>query len=580
MATLHIHPDYAALLEANGLATFDALYAAGEASRVDGHRERSVSRLELRAPEGGVVIIYLKRWWGGAARRNWADVFRLRWPAPAAAREWSNLRRLRTAGVPVAEPVAWGQSSGPGKPRTLLAVREVRGSSLAFWLHQLTEGGEADSAAYSIDTVARATGRAIRRLHGAHFSFPDLYAKHVYLEDTGADEPRVVFIDAQRLRRYTRRRRAADLAALYATTQAPGVGRDDYMAALHAYLGQGQLDRKAQRLIRRIKRIARRIKGRGQDPHLIHARRVAPPGMAPLAEEKFVEVDGGRLHVNEAFRPVLEAASLLTLDAIMAFEGGATSRLAPGRSTVRVELPNPAGGTRALFIKRHTRVPLHAKIRRTMSLGPPLSMAVREARNIVRLTDVGIPTMRCAAIGEEFANSGRREQSCLITEEVPDAVQADVYFENTFGEEHSREAVAAKRRLIRALARLVRRFHANDFVHRDLYLCHILVRRQPSANPILHLIDLQRVERPRRGVRRRRIVKDLAALLFSSWPSPATHIRSRVFTDADRLRFAHAYFKTRRLGPDHKHLIHRVIRKARQIARHEQRCRARSAVQT
>jgi len=580
MATLHIHPDYAALLEANGLATFDALHAAGEASRVDGHRERSVSRIELRAPEGGVVVIYLKRRWGRAARRNWADVFRLRWPAPAAAREWSNLRRLRTAGVSVAEPVAWGQSSGPGEPRTLLAVREVRGPSLAFWLNQLTEGGEADSDTYSLDTVARAAGRAIRRLHDAHFSFPDLYAKHVYLEDTGADEPRVVLIDAQRLRRYTRRRRAADLAALYATTQAPGVSRDDYMAALHAYLGQDRLDRKVQRLIRRVKRIARRIKGRGQDPHLIQARRVAPPGMVPLAEEKFVEADGGRLHVNETFQPILEAASLITLDAIMAFEGGETSRLAPGRSTVRVELPDLAGGTRTLYIKRHTRPALRTKIRRTLGLGLPLSMAAREARNIVRLTDVGIPTMRCAAIGEEFANSGRREQSCLITEEVPDAVQADVYFENTFGEEHSREAVAAKRQLIRALARLVRRFHASGFVHRDLYLCHILVRPQPSANPILHLIDLQRVERQRRGVRRRRIVKDLAALLFSSWPSPATHICSRVFTDADRLCFAREYFETPHLMPQQKCLIRRVVRKARRIARHEQRRRARSAVQT
>jgi hypothetical protein len=329
--------------------------------------------------------------------------------------------------------------------------------------------------------------------------------------------------------------------------------------------------------------------------------------MVPLAEERFSTVDGGRLRVNEAFRPALESAGLATLDALMAFAGGETCRVGPGRRTVRAELADPAGGTRFLYIKRHDRVPWKTKIRRTLSLGDPISAAEHEARNIVRLIDAGIPTVRCAAVGWEFASGGLRERSCLVTEEVAGAVQADVYCEREFGKGGARGKTAAKRRLIRALGRLARQFHGSGFVHRDFYLCHVLVRPVGADDFVLHLIDLQRMMRFRRGgvpaspagstgreawrprgvpaspsaqrdlavggrgVPGRWIVKDLAALLFSSRPSPATFVRSAVFTDTDRMRFAREYFGTDRLSPAQKALVRRAVRKARRIEGHERR---------
>ena len=318
MDLFSIHPDYAALLEANGLASFDALFVAGDAGLVDGHQERSVSRVELRAASGEPVVIYLKRRWGRAAGRSWTDLLRLKCPACATAREWSNVQRLAAAGIPVSDPVAWGRAAGPEGPRTLLAVREVRGLSLASWLDRLTPGG-AEPGPHSVAQVAVAVGKAVRRLHDAGYSFPDLYAKHVFLEDAGGEAPRVVLIDVSRLRRYTPRRGAADLAALHATTQVPPVRKEDRLLLLRAYLGDRAADGDLERLARRVKHLSRRIAGRGRDPHLMPARHVAPPGMVPLAEERFSTVDGGRLRMNEAFRPALEAAGLSTLDALMAF---------------------------------------------------------------------------------------------------------------------------------------------------------------------------------------------------------------------------------------------------------------------
>jgi len=566
-----------ALLEANGLADFDALYAAAEQGRVDGHRWRSTSRLALRGADAGApVVVYVKRQWGRAARRPWTDLARLRWPDLPARREWENAQRLRAAGIPVAEPIAFGCAQGGAEPRSLIVFREVRGMSLAAYVFGLPAGADRGPAARARHAVARAVGEAVRRLHDAGLSFPDLYAKHVYIEAPDGPAPRIVLIDPQRLRRRTAGRAAADLAALLATATGPAVTRTDRLRMLRSYLGSPRAAR-ARRLIRIIERQAERIAGRGRDPHLLAERRAAPPGMVPLADETMTDIDGGHLRINEAFRPALEAAGLMTLGAIMDFQGGRPYRDVPGRLTVRAELEEPGGGRRAVYLKRHTRVPCRTALRRTVSLGEAVSCAMAEARNIVRLSDVGIPTMRIVAVGEELTDGGRRERSCLLTEEVPGAVQADDYCERTFGPDRSREAVAAKRRLVRGLAYLARRFHTAGFTHRDFYLCHFLVRAAAGEEPVLHLIDLQRVRRHRPGWGERRVVKDLAALLFSSMPSRATLIRSAVFTRTDRMRFARAYFETRRLGANHKRLIRQVVAKARRIARHAARREARLA---
>ena len=578
-----------ALLAANDLADFDALFAAADRHIIDGHRNRSVSRLELRDEAGRPVVVYVKRQWGRGAKRPWRDVVHLRWPEFPARREWRSALALRAAGIAVAEPIAFGHAAGPEGPRSLLACREVPGRSLAALLLALPDGPDRGPAARERHAMARAVGAAVRRLHDAGFSLPDLYAKHVYIERLESPEPRVVFIDPQRLRRFTPGRAMADLAALLATTMAPPACRGDHYRVLAAYMGTDRLTPEARARVGPVLARALRIAGRGLDPNLLASRRTAPPGLVPLAEEKPVLLDGGRLRVNEAFLPALEAAGLTSLDAIMAYRAGEPYRDVPGRLTVRAELADPAGGRLAVYIKRYSRVPWKTRLARLLRPGEPDSFAMAEGKNIVRLQDAGIATMRIVAIGEEVSGRGGSERSCLVTQEVPDAVQADTYFEAEFGPAAAGRKTAAKRRLIRAIADLARRFHAARFTHRDFYLCHFLVRSSPEekeSDPIsvkkvpdtfsgLHLIDLQRVQYHRRGVPERWIVKDLAALLFSSRPSAATHVRSRVFTRTDRMRFAREYFGTRRLAAEAKRLIRRATAKADAMARHERRRQAR-----
>jgi hypothetical protein len=340
---------------------------------------------------------------------------------------------------------------------------------------------------------------------------------------------------------------------------------------LLAYLGEQPLGAAARFLVRQIEWFAARMYGRGQDPNLLPSCRL---GMGSM---QLTAIDGGRLRVAESILPALQAAGLESLDALLAFSGGQSYRRKDGRSTLRVELQDPAGhtapmgGKRAVFIKRHTRVPWPLRLRRLVALKPPVSQAEAEGRCILRLTNYRIPTMLWLAVGENLSGRGWTERSCLITEEISGAAETDGYCEQTFGADRSRAAVAAKRRLIHTLARIARRFHAARLVHRDFYLCHFLVRARPGEEPALFLIDLQRVTFHPRGIPRRWLVKDLGSLLFSSWPGPGTRIRSAVFTHADAMRFAHEYFGVGRLTAEHKRLVRAVIAKARRIARREVR---------
>jgi hypothetical protein len=571
MGDLHIHPDARAMLEARGLASFDALWAAADQPAVDGHRTRSVARLDLVDAAGRPVAIYVKRLWGAGARGSWRDLLRLSIPQSSAEREWENTLALARAGVPVAAPVACGTEGSGDGARALIATREAPGWSLAAWLFAARH--ETPPAPAERRAVAEAVGRAVRRLHDAGLSFPDLYAKHLYLDRRPDGTWRVSLIDVARLRRRLPWRAAEDLAALLVSTEGQDVTHTDRLRVLLAYSGTDRLEAGARRFARRVLRLAARMPGRGRDPNYLDARRTAPPGVVPTADEVMTDVDGGRLRINEAFRPVLEAAGLTTLDALMTVGGGKVFRDKPGegRLTVELALSDPRGGECVVYLKRYTRVPWRLALRRTLGWNEPVSQARHEASCIVRLADQGIASMRRVAVGQELACGGRKERSCLVTERIAGAVEADRWVEQQFAGAITPEKADARRRFVLAVARLARRLHAARLVHRDFYLCHILVRPMEGGDPVLHVIDLQRMKWHRRRMPDRWRVKDLAALLFSSWPSAATHVRTDLFTREDWEAFAREYFGTDRFSWRQRLLMLRVYWKARLLYRRAMR---------
>lgn len=142
------------------------------------------------------------------------------------------------------------------------------------------------------------------------------------------------------------------------------------------------------------------------------------------------------------------------------------------------------------------------------------SAGQREFDNLNALAACGIAVPRAIDWCVERTAEGCR--SVVVMERVAHRVTLREHFVSVTARE--------RRDLVRELAGLVARMHAHGFVHRDLYLQHVLVRSRDGA---LVLIDAGRVRHWNRP-RARWFVKDLAALLHST---PAC------VSVPDRLRF-------------------------------------------
>ena len=235
------------------------------------------------------------------------------------------------------------------------------------------------------------------------------------------------------------------------------------------------------------------------------------------------------------WREALRAAGFRAVHHFLFPAGGRLLRRLPDRTNWTVAL-RADGRARTLFLK------CHEPPRRGV---PP---GVAEWRNHEWLHEQGLPVPEPVASGRDV--SGRSFFASLGIEE---AVALDTFLSDAGHRDRER---------VRRLAGLVRRLHALEVGHRDLYLCHVLLGAQGEE---LFLIDLQRlVGSPGRPLRQRWKVKDLAALHHSSSGLSAV-------TRHDRLRFVIAYLGKERLDPEARRWIRRVCRKARRMARHRPR---------
>ena len=147
-----------------------------------------------------------------------------------------------------------------------------------------------------------------------------------------------------------------------------------------------------------------------------------------------------------------------------------------------------------------------------------------------KLVDLGINTLVVAAFGVRGKNPARR-QSFIVTDEIVDAISLEDFCSEWA--EHS-PAFGQKLTLLKDVASLARKLHVGGVVHRDFYLCHILLNRGPgNTHGSLVLIDLHRAL-IRKQTSYRSLVKELGALYFSSMD---IGLSSR-----DYLRFLAIYF--------------------------------------
>ena len=278
-------------------------------------------------------------------------------------------------------------------------------------------------------------------------------------------------------------------------------------------------------------------------------------------------VSHSNLKVVAGYETLLKSHGLDSLDALFTLRDAELldkPGLEPWRQRLRVALDDD-GRRRTFYLKRFRQPPRSAlrDVRRSGSGAN--SVAGAEWMWMHRLSRDGITCVAPVAFGEEF-RAGREYRSAILSAEVP-----GVSLE-TWSRQCGSTNASAARGLIEPVARLVARFHAKGYVHRDLYLSHLFYDASAAPSEGFHLIDLQRVKRPS-CCRLRWIVKDLASLNYSTPTGVATR--------TDRLRWLRLYLEAtdsfddraagRSVTKAARRLIYRIDRKTRRIARHDRR---------
>jgi heptose I phosphotransferase len=200
-----------------------------------------------------------------------------------------------------------------------------------------------------------------------------------------------------------------------------------------------------------------------------------------------------------------------SFDELMALDGQIYRAIAR-RKTFKFERNG-----QAYFAKIHQGVGWGEILKNLIRLRLPVLGAKNEYDAIAALTAINVNTMTLAAYGQRGWNPAELE-SVVITESLEPSMSLEDYCADW---RLNKPDFKLKQALICQVASMSKRMHGQGINHRDLYICHFLMKEgalEQFANGMdicLYLIDLHRVQ-IRDKVPLRWQVKDLAALYFSS----------------------------------------------------------------
>jgi tRNA A-37 threonylcarbamoyl transferase component Bud32 len=268
--------------------------------------------------------------------------------------------------------------------------------------------------------------------------------------------------------------------------------------------------------------------------------------------------------VNNEYASLLSQNKLIDFSTLMNYQNGTIVKQAvKERSTVRLTLKDSRGEIGA-YLKRYRSPAFKAWIVSLFKFSFPKS-AMDEWKNILAFHAMGLPTMIPLSVG-------LKKDSFLLTREIEGVEPLEHYLPRHLSPPLTSHTIKEKRDLIRELAKLVRRMHLSGLNHRDLYLCHILVKKGQRNKWNIYFADLHRVDR-RKKVGFRWRVKDLAALNYSA--------DKNLITRTDRLRFLTHYRGTNKVDAESGVLIKKILKKTAKIRSHDIKLRNKaSAAQT
>lgn len=245
----------------------------------------------------------------------------------------------------------------------------------------------------------------------------------------------------------------------------------------------------------------------------------------------------GAFVYNRAFGRFLNTHRLTDVDRIIEMNGDKVVKKAIKERTVLMFTVGQTGQERTLYLKKYVH---------TLAASFFSSNALDEFRALCDFHQEDIPTLTPVCAGrKQYFLSG--DTSFLITEALTGTEPADRIASSRFDAE-----------MVTKLAQLVKKMHGCGFIHKDLYLCHVLV----DDTDRLFIVDLHRVKRFKHPPMRL-IVKDIAALNYSA---DEIHIKT-----AYKIRFLKQYLSIDRLNPQTKRFIRRVIKKTEKMKKHNRK---------
>ena len=250
------------LLRGAGLDTVDGAFAYGGGQDLSkpGLGTRRRTRIELTAPDGATHVLYLKRYGPERLGDRWRRFVTYGRGSPASV-EFENVRAAQRRGVATMDAIAFGHEmgfAGLSARRSYLVVTSVPGDAIErCGVKFLAAHAGDDGARRLTDELAR----LVAALHGGGFVHRDLYASHVFLNDSD-DGVSLHLIDlarmfAPRWRKF--RWRVKDLAQLKYSMPASWV-QSHWDEFLGAYLDNcgGSAERYSRAIDRKTASIRRR----------------------------------------------------------------------------------------------------------------------------------------------------------------------------------------------------------------------------------------------------------------------------------------------------------------------------------
>jgi len=234
------------LLDKLGLSTLEGVKAFKGDLVKDHKGRRDIFRIKTSTDDGRTLVLFLKRSWRPYKKDGISSLLRRGKVWSTSRQEWENSRLLAAAGLNTAEPVAYGEECGLLWERFSFILTEaaIGAQTMEKFLHECHDRKHRGR-------VFAALARDIRKMHDAGLATPDLFTRHVFVDDR-AERPRFCFIDMARLNRkqpLPTRWRARDLAALNVTAPLRQATARERVCFLRVYAGR--LDKPFARQIRR-----------------------------------------------------------------------------------------------------------------------------------------------------------------------------------------------------------------------------------------------------------------------------------------------------------------------------------------